>query len=163
MGMLATTINSLALTEMLAARDVDVRVMTAIEMKALAEPYVRARALRHFDKGRVVILAGGLGIPYISTDTAVVMRAVELKADVVLLAKNIDGVYDADPRTNPNAKKYETLSYAKVLQDQLGVMDSTATSLSMDNKVPIVVFALEDPINIYRAAMGEKIGTIVSL
>ncbi len=161
MGMLATTINALALAENLEARGVDVRVMTAIEMRALAEPYYRARAIRHFEKGRVVIFAGGLGIPYISTDTAVVLRAVELKAEVVLLAKNIDGVYDADPRTNPDAKRYDALDYDTILRDHLNVMDSTATAMSMDNQLPIIVFELKDPENIHRAANGEKIGTIV--
>ncbi|MCL2546636.1 MAG: UMP kinase [Oscillospiraceae bacterium] len=161
MGMLATTINALALAENLETQGVDVRVMTAIEMRAVAEPYYRARAMRHLEKGRVVIFAGGLGIPYVSTDTAVVLRAVEVKAEIVLLAKNIDGVYDADPAVDPAAKKYDSLDYDTILRDDLRVMDATATAMSRDNALPILVFALQDPQNIYRAVNGEKIGTIV--
>ncbi len=161
MGMLATVINSLALADALERHGIDVRVQTALEMRAIAEPYVRLRAVRHLEKGRVVIFACGLGNPFFSTDTAAVLRAVEIDADIILLAKNIDGVYDCDPAKNPNAKKYETISYDEMLSLHLTVMDSTAASLSMDNHVPVMLFALKDPENIYRAVMGEKIGTIV--
>ena len=161
MGMLATTINSLALADMLEQRRVDVRVQTAIEMRSIAEPYIRSKAIRHLDKGRVVIFGCGTGNPFFSTDTAAVLRAAEVNADVILLAKNVDGVYSADPNIDPTAVKYDSISYADVLAQQLKVMDSTATSLSMDNHIPIMLFALEDPENIYRAAMGEQIGTLV--
>lgn len=161
MGMLATAINSLALADALEQRGVDVRVQTAIEMNKIAEPYIRNKAIRHLQKGRVVIFGCGTGNPYFSTDTAAVLRAAEINADVILLAKNVDGVYDSDPAVNPDAKKYEKLTYMDVLNQGLGVMDTTATSLSMDNHIPILVFALKDPENIYRAVMGEKIGTIV--
>lgn len=161
MGMLATTINALALQDALEQRGVDVRVQTAIEMNKIAEPYIRSRATRHLEKGRVVIFGCGTGCPYFSTDTAAVLRAAEVNADVILLAKNIDGVYDSDPAKNPNAKKYDSLTYMDVLNQGLGVMDTTATSLSMDNHIPILVFALSDPENIYRVVTGENIGTIV--
>ena len=161
MGMLATTINALALQDALEQRGVDVRVQTAIEMNKIAEPYIRSRATRHLEKGRVVIFGCGAGCPFFSTDTAAVLRAAEIGADVILLAKNVDGVYDSDPAVNPDAKKYDHLSYMDVLNQGLGVMDSTATSLSMDNHIPILVFALSDPENIHRAVNGEKIGTIV--
>lgn len=161
MGMLATTLNALALADMLEQRDVDVRVQTAIEMRAIAEPYIRSRAIRHLDKGRVVIFGCGTGNPFFSTDTAAVLRAAEVDADVILLAKNIDGVYSADPNVDPSAVKYDQITYDEVLAQHLQVMDSTATSLSMDNRIPVLLFALKDPENIYRAIMGEKIGTIV--
>lgn len=161
MGMLATTINALALADALEQRGVDVRVQTAIEMNKIAEPYIRNRATRHLEKGRVVIFGCGTGNPYFSTDTAAVLRAAEINADIILLAKNIDGVYDSDPAKNPDAKKYDSLTYMDVLSQGLGVMDTTATSLSMDNHIPILVFALKDPQNIYRAVIGEQIGTIV--
>ena len=161
MGMLATTINALALADALEQRGVDVRVQSAIEMNKIAEPYIRNKATRHLEKGRVVIFACGTGNPYFSTDTAAVLRAAEINAEVILLAKNIDGVYDSDPAKNPDAKKYDHLSYMDVLNQGLGVMDTTATSLSMDNHIPILVFALADPENIVRAVLGEKIGTIV--
>lgn len=161
MGMLATTINALALADALEQRGVDVRVQTAIEMNKIAEPYIRNKATRHLEKGRVVIFGCGTGNPYFSTDTAAVLRAAEINAEVILLAKNVDGVYDSDPATNPNAKKYDHLTYMDVLNQGLGVMDTTATSLSMDNHIPILVFALADPTNICRAVRGEKIGTIV--
>ena len=132
-----------------------------IEMNKIAEPYIRSRATRHLEKGRVVIFGCGTGCPYFSTDTAAVLRAAEVNADVILLAKNIDGVYDSDPAKNPNAKKYDSLTYMDVLNQGLGVMDTTATSLSMDNHIPILVFALSDPENIYRVVTGENIGTIV--
>lgn len=161
MGMLATTLNCLALSDALEKLGVAVRVQTAIEMRAIAEPYVRLRAVRHLEKGRVVIFGCGTGNPFFSTDTAAVLRGVEIDADVILLAKNIDGVYDDDPNKNPNARKFDFLSYDEILARHLTVMDSTATSLSMDNKIPILLFALKDPENIYRAVMGEKIGTVV--
>lgn len=161
MGMLATAINSLAVADMLEQRGVEVRVQTAIEMRAIAEPYIRSRAIRHLDKGRVVIFGCGTGNPFFSTDTAAVLRAAEIDADVILLAKNIDGVYSADPNKDPTAVKYDSISYDDVLAQHLQVMDSTATSLSMDNKIPVLLFALKDPENIMRVVMGEKIGTIV--
>ena len=161
MGMLATTINSLALADALEQRGVDVRVQTAIAMNQIAEPYIRSRATTHLSKGRVVIFACGTGNPFFSTDTAAVLRAAEINAEVILLAKNIDGVYDSDPAKNPSAKKYDRLTYMDVLNQGLGVMDTTATSLSMDNHIPILVFALKDPENIYRVITGEQIGTLV--
>ena len=161
MGMLATTINALAVADCLEQRDVEVRVQTAIEMRAMAEPYIRARAVRHLEKGRVVIFGCGLGSPYFSTDTAAVLRAAEIGADVILLAKNIDGVYDSDPAKNADAVKFDAITYDEVLKRHLAVMDSTATSMSMDNHIPVLVFALKDPYNIVRAVRGEKIGTIV--
>ena len=163
MGMLATTINSLALQDALEQRGVDVRVQTAIEMRQIAEPYIRNKATRHLEKGRVVIFGCGIGSPYFSTDTAAALRAAEINADIILLAKNIDGVYDSDPAINPEAKKYDALSYMDVLKERLAVMDTTATSLSMDNSIPVLVFALKDPENIYHAVMGEKIGTLVEM
>ena len=162
MGMLATTINSLALQDALEQRGVDVRVQTAIEMRQIAEPYIRNKATRHLEKGRVVIFGCGIGNPYFSTDTAAALRAAEINAEIILLAKNIDGVYDSDPAKNPDAKKYDTLSYMEVLEKKLAVMDTTATTLSMDNKIPLLVFALKEPENIYRAVMGEQVGTMVN-
>ena len=161
MGMLATAINALAIADVLEQKGVDVRVQTAIEMRSVAEPYIRSKAIRHLEKGRVVIFGCGTGNPFFSTDTAAVLRAAEIDADVILLAKNIDGVYSADPRKVPDAVKYESITYSDVLAQRLQVMDSTATSLSMDNKIPVLLFALKDPENILRAIMGEKIGTIV--
>lgn len=161
MGMLATTINALALADALEQRGCEVRVQTAIEMNQIAEPYIRSKATRHLGKGRVVIFGCGTGNPYFSTDTAAALRAAEIGAEVILLAKNIDGVYDSDPAKNPDAKKYDALTYMDVLSQGLGVMDTTATSLSMDNHIPILVFALSDPENIYRAVTGEQIGTLV--
>ena len=161
MGMLATAMNCLAMADVLEQKGVDVRVQTAVEMRAVAEPYIRSRAIRHLEKGRVVIFGCGTGNPYFSTDTAAVLRAAEIDADVILLAKNIDGVYSADPNKDSSAVKYERISYDDVLAQHLKVMDSTATSLSMDNKIPVLLFALKDPENILRAVMGEKIGTIV--
>ena len=156
MGMLATTINSLALQDALEQRGVDVRVQTAIEMRQIAEPYIRNKATRHLEKGRVVIFGCGIGNPYFSTDTAAALRAAEINAEIILLAKNIDGVYDSDPAKNPDAKKYDTLSYMEVLEKKLAVMDTTATTLSMDNNIPLLVFALKEPENIYRAVMGNN-------
>lgn len=162
MGMLATTINALAVADVLEQKGVEVRVQTAIEMRSIAEPYIRSRAIRHLEKGRVVIFGCGTGNPFFSTDTAAVLRAAEIDADVILLAKNIDGVYTADPLKDPTATRYDTISYDDVLAKHLGVMDFTATSLSMDNNIPVLLFALKDPENIIRAVMGEKIGTVVS-
>ena len=161
MGMLATCINALALQDSLEQVGVMTRVQTAIEMKEVAEPFIRRRAMRHLEKGRVVIFAAGTGNPYFSTDTTAALRAAEIEADVILLAKKVDGVYDKDPHKFDDAKKYDTLSYIEVLDKGLQVMDSTATSLCMDNNIPILVFALDDPGNIKRAISGEKIGTLV--
>lgn len=161
MGMLATAMNCMALADVLEQKGVDVRVQTAIEMRSIAEPYIRSKAIRHMEKGRVVIFGCGTGNPFFSTDTAAVLRAAEIDADAILLAKNIDGVYSADPRKDPSAVKYDTITYDDVLAKHLEVMDSTATSLSMDNKIPVILFALKDPENILRVVLGEKIGTIV--
>ncbi|MDD6188352.1 MAG: UMP kinase [Clostridiales bacterium] len=161
MGMMATVLNCLAVADVLEQKGVPVRVQTAIEMREVAEPYIRSKAIRHLEKGRVVIFGCGTGCPYFSTDTAAVLRAAEINADVILLAKNIDGVYEADPKVVPDAKKFDEISYSEILAKRLAVMDSTATSLSMDNSIPILLFALEDPENIYRVIMGEKIGTRV--
>lgn len=162
-GMLATVINALALQDALEKLDVVTRVQTAITITAVAEPYIRRRAMRHLEKGRVVIFAGGTGNPYFSTDTAAALRAIEMDADVLLLAKNaVDGVYDADPRKNPRARKFNELSYIDALNLRLKVMDSTALSLCMDNKLPIIVFDLAQDGNIGRAVEGEPIGTLVS-
>lgn len=162
MGMLATSINALALQDSLESLGVKTRVQTAIEMKEIAEPFIRRRAMRHLEKGRVVIFGAGTGNPYFSTDTTAALRAAEIEAEVILLAKKVDGVYDKDPHKYDDAKKYETLSYIDVLEQGLQVMDSTATSLCMDNEIPIIVFALDDKGNIKKAIMGEKIGTVVS-
>ena len=162
MGMLATSINALALQDSLESLGVDTRVQTAIEMKEIAEPYIRRRAMRHLEKGRVVIFGAGTGNPYFSTDTAAALRAAEIEADVILLAKKVDGVYDKDPHKYDDAKKYDELSYIEVLEQGLQVMDSTATSLCMDNDIPILVFALDNPENIKRVVLGGNIGTIVS-
>ena len=161
MGMLATVINALAVADCLEQRGVPVRVQTAIEMNKIAEPYIRSKAIRHLEKGRVVIFGCGTGNPYFSTDTGAVLRAAEIDADVILLAKNIDGVYDSDPAKNADAVKFDSITYDEVLKRHLAVMDSTATSLSMDNHIPVLVFALKDPENIILALRGEKIGTIV--
>ena len=161
MGMLATAMNCLAVADVMEQEGMDVRVQTAIEMRAIAEPYIRLKAMSHLSKGRVVLFGCGTGSPYFSTDTAAVLRAAEIEADAILLAKNIDGVYSADPRKDPTAVKYDTITYSEILAQHLEVMDSTATSLSMDNKIPVILFALKDPENIYRVLMGEKIGTIV--
>ncbi len=161
MGMLATVLNCLAVADVMEQKGMEVRVQTAVEMRAIAEPYIRSKAIRHLEKGRVVIFGCGTGNPYFSTDTAAVLRAAEIGADVILLAKNVDGVYNADPVKDPTAVKYDSISYDEVLAQHLMVMDSTATSLSMDNHIPVLLFALKDPENIYRAVCGEKIGTIV--
>jgi len=162
MGMLATIINSLALQDALENRGVPTRVQTAIEMRQIAEPYIRRRAIRHLEKGRVVIFAAGTGNPYFSTDTTASLRAAEIEADAILMAKKgVDGVYDSDPQINPKAKKYDKLPYIEVIQKHLKVMDSTAISLCMDNKIPIVVFDIDKKGNIVKAAKGEEIGTLV--
>ena len=161
MGMLATVINSLALQDALEASGVDTRVMTAIEMREVAEPYIKRRAIRHLEKGRVVIFGAGTGNPYFSTDTTAALRAAEMGVDVILMAKKVDGVYDDDPKTNPNAHRFESLKYIDVLNQGLKVMDSTAISLCMDNNIPLIVFDMMTPGNMKRAAMGEKIGTYV--
>ena len=161
MGMMATVMNALAVADVLEQKNVPVRVQTAVEMRAMAEPYIRGRAISHLEKGRVVIFGCGTGNPYFSTDTAAVLRAAEINADVILLAKNVDGVYSADPNKDPGAVKYDAISYDDVLAQHLAVMDTTATSLSMDNHIPVLLFALKDPYNIIRALKGEKIGTIV--
>ncbi len=161
MGMLATVMNCLALADALEKRNVEVRVQTAIEMRAIAEPYIRLRATRHLEKGRVVIFGCGTGNPYFSTDTAAVLRGAEINADIILMAKNVDGIYDSDPKTNPNAKKFSELTYMEILNMGLSAMDSTATTLSMDNEIPVLLFALEEPYNIVRAVLGEDIGTVV--
>ena len=162
MGMLATCINALALQDALEGIGVKTRVQTAIEMKEIAEPFIRRRAVRHLEKGRVVIFGAGSGNPYFSTDTAAALRAAEIEADVILLAKNVDGVYDKDPNKFSDAKKYDTLTYMEVIEQGLQVMDTTATTLCMDNNIPILVFGIEADGNIKRAMLGENIGTIVS-
>lgn len=161
MGMLATTINALALADVLEKAGVTVRVQTAVDMNKIAEPYVRLRAIRHLEKGRVVIFACGTGNPFFSTDTAAALRAAEIDADVLLLAKNVDGVYDSDPAVNPAARKIDRLTYGEVLENRLQVMDSTAITLAMDNRIPLLVFAIKDPENILRALRGEHIGSII--
>lgn len=161
MGMLATVINAMALQDALGKLDVDVRVQTAIEMREVAEPYIRRRAIRHLEKGRVVIFAAGTGNPYFSTDTTAALRAAEIEAEVILMAKKVDGVYSADPRKDPNAHRFDHLEYLEVLSKGLGVMDSTAASLCMDNGIPIIVFNLQESGNIHRVIMGERIGTFV--
>ena len=160
MGMLATVMNCLAVADVMEQHGIDVRVQTAIEMRAIAEPYIRLRAMRHLSKGRVVLFGAGTGNPYFSTDTAAVLRAAEIEADAILLAKNIDGVYSADPRVDHDAVKYDAITYDEVLAQHLAVMDTTATSLSMDNSIPVIVFELKDPENIVRAVLGEKVGTV---
>ncbi len=162
MGMLATVINALALQDALEKHGVSTRVQSAIEMRAVAEPFIRRRAIRHLEKGRVVIFAAGTGNPYFSTDTTAALRASEIGADVLLKATKVDGVYSADPKTDPTAKRYEKLSYMDALKGRLNVMDSTAFSLCMDNRIPIVVFNLFEYGNVRRAILGEPIGTHVS-
>lgn len=161
MGMLATEINALALQDALENQGLEIRVMTAIEMKEIAEPYIRRRAIRHLENNRVVIFSAGTGNPYFSTDTAAALRSAEIEAEVILMAKKVDGVYDSDPLKNPDAVKFDKLDYIDVLNKGLGVMDSTAASLCMDNGIPIVVFDLTRRGNILKAVMGEPIGTYV--
>lgn len=161
MGMLATVINALALQDACESEGMETRVMSAIEMQEVCEPYIRRRAIRHLEKGRVVIFAAGTGNPYFSTDTTAALRAAEIEAEVILMAKKVDGVYDSDPVNNPDAVKYDELNYIEVLNKGLAVMDSTAASLCMDNKIPIIVFNLTEDGNILKAVMGENIGTYV--
>ena len=162
MGMLATAMNGLALQDALEARGVHSRVQTAIEMREIAEPFIQRKVEKHLNRGRVVIFACGTGHPYFTTDTAAVLRATEIKADIILLGKNIDAVYSADPKIVPDAKRYEKISYMEVLEKDLKVMDSTATAMCRDNNMPLLVFGISDPENIVRAVMGDKIGTIVA-
>src|SRR5262245_8917149 len=162
MGMLATVINGLALQDALEQHGVHTRVVTAIEMRAVAEPFIRRRAIRHLEKGRVVIFAAGTGNPYFTTDTAAALRAMEIKADAIVKGTKVNGIYTADPMLDPGATKYETISYLRVLEQQLRVMDTTAISLCMDNKLPIVVFNVREAGNIRRVVLGEPIGTTVS-
>ncbi|KJS16868.1 MAG: uridylate kinase [Peptococcaceae bacterium BRH_c4b] len=161
MGMLATVINSLALQDGLAKVGIDTRVQTAIEMREVAEPYIRRRAIRHLEKGRVVIFAAGTGNPYFSTDTTAALRAAEIEADVILMAKMVNGVYDSDPMKNDKAKKFDRLSYIELINRGLAVMDTTATSLCMDNRIPLVVFNLNEEGNIKKAILGESVGTYI--
>ena len=161
MGMLATAMNGLALQDALEARGVYTRLQTAIEMREIAEPYIKRKAEKHLNRGRVVIFACGTGHPYFTTDTAAVLRAIEIKADIILLGKTIDGVYTADPKMDPNAKKLDFVTYQEILEKDLKVMDSTATSLCMDNNIPLRVFAIENPENIVKVVKGEDIGTVV--
>lgn len=161
MGMLATTINALALQDAFEQNDVETRVMTAVEMKQYAEPYIRNKAVSHLNKGRVVILGGGLGIPFISTDTAAAVRAAEIGADVILMGKNIDGIYNADPKKDPDAKRYNEISYKEILANDLKAIDSTAASFGNENHIKTFVFELKDPENIYNAIIGDIDGTVV--
>lgn len=162
MGMLGTVMNALALQDALENLGVITRVQSAIEMRQVAEPYIRRRAIRHLEKGRIVIFAAGTGNPYFSTDTTAALRAAEIEAEVILLAKKgVDGVYDSDPKFNVNAKKFDTLKYIDILNLGLGIMDSTATSLCMDNKIPLIVFGIDEPNNIKNVILGNKIGTHV--
>ena len=161
MGMLATTINALALQDALEAKGMFTRVQTAIEMREIAEPYIKRKATKHLEKGRVVIFACGTGNPYFSTDTGAALRAAETESEVILLAKTIDGVYSADPKEDKNAVKFDEISYLDILNRDLKVMDSTATSLCKDNNIPLVVFGIDDPENIVRIIKGERIGTLV--
>ncbi|MGH9348702.1 MAG: UMP kinase [Vicinamibacterales bacterium] len=163
MGMLATVINALALQDALEQQGILTRVVTAIEMRAVAEPFIRRRAIRHLEKGRVVIFAAGTGNPYFTTDTAAALRAMEIKAEVILKGTKVDGIYTADPELHPDATKFTAISYLQVLEKGLKVMDATAISLCMDNRLPIVVFNLREPGNVRRVVMGEPIGTTVSL
>lgn len=162
-GMLATVINALALQDALEKQDLTIRTQTAIPMQSLAEPYIRRRAIRHLEKGRVVIFAAGTGNPYMTTDTAAALRAVDITANILLMAKNnVDGVYDSDPNTNRDAKRFERLGYIEALNKRLEVMDSTALTLCMDNQLPVIVFNLQAPQSIEKVVMGENIGTLVS-
>ena len=161
MGMLATTMNGLALQDSLEARGLSTRLQTAIEMRQIAEPYIRRKATKHLEKGRVVIFACGTGNPFFTTDTAAALRSAEIEADVILLAKTIDGVYSADPKEDKSAVKYDEITYLDILNQNLKVMDSTATSLCKDNQIPLIVFGIDKPENIVKIIKGEKIGTIV--
>ena len=161
MGMLATVMNGLALQDALEARGMYTRVQTAIEMRQIAEPYIKRKALKHLERGRIVIFSCGTGNPYFTTDTTAALRAAEIEADVILVAKTIDGVYSADPKVDPNAIKYDKITYLDILNKDLKVMDSTAISLCKDNKIPLIVFAMDNPENIVKVVKGEKIGTLV--
>jgi uridylate kinase len=162
MGMLATVINGLALQDAMEKHGIVTRVVTAIEMRAVAEPFIRRRAIRHLEKGRVVVFAAGTGNPYFTTDTAAALRAMEIKADVIMKGTKVDGIYTADPMIDPNASRYDNISYLQVLERGLRVMDATAISLCMDNRLPIVVFNLKTPGNMKRAIMGEPVGSLVT-
>ena len=161
MGMLATAMNGLALQESLEARGLHTRLQTAIEMREIAEPYIKRKALKHLERNRVVIFACGTGSPYFTTDTAAALRAAETESDIILLAKTIDGVYSADPKLDPTATKFDKISYLDVLNKDLKVMDSTATALCKDNNIPILVFAIAEPENMVKAVLGENVGTVV--
>jgi len=163
MGMLATVVNALALQDALEQQGVVTRVVTAIEMRAVAEPFIRRRAIRHLEKGRVVVFGAGTGNPFFSTDTAAALRAMEIKAEVIFKATKVDGIYDADPMVEPNATRFDRISYLQVLEQGLKVMDATAISLCMDNRLPIVVFNLRTPGNIRRAIIGEPVGSLVTV
>jgi uridylate kinase len=162
MGMLATVINAVALQDALEKLEIHTRVMSAIEMRAIAEPFIRRRAIRHLEKGRVVIFAAGTGNPYFSTDTAAALRAMEIKADVIMKGTRVAGIYSADPETNPGATFFETITYREVIEKRLKVMDTTAISLCMDNKLPILVFNVREPGNMRRVVLGERVGTKVT-
>lgn len=161
MGMLATTINALALQDALEAKGMFTRVQTAIEMREIAEPYIKRKATKHLEKGRIVIFAAGTGNPFFTTDTCAALRAAEIDAEVILVAKTIDGVYSADPKVDPNAVKYDEITYLDILNKDLKVMDSTATSLCKDNDIPLIVFAMNEKGNMVKAVKGEKVGTLV--
>ncbi len=163
MGMLATVINALALQDALEQIDVDTRVVTAVEMRAVAEPFIRRRAVRHLEKGRIVVFAAGTGNPYFTTDTAAALRAMEIRADIILKGTKVDGIYTADPLTDPQATRFDSISYLQVLEQGLKVMDATAISLCMDNQLPIVVFNLQRQGNLLRAVMGEPVGSLVKV
>ena len=163
MGMLATVINALALQDALEQQGVTTRVMSAIEMRAVAEPFIRRRAMRHLEKGRAVIFAAGTGNPYFTTDTAAALRAMEIRASVIMKATKVDGIYTADPMKDPTATRYDTISYLQVLEKRLQVMDATAISLCMDNQLPILVFNLRTPGNLRRAVLGEPVGSVVKI
>ena len=162
MGMLATVMNALAMMDAIERRGIPVRVQTALNMISVAEPYVLRKAIHHFEKGRIVIMACGTGNPYCSTDTAAAQRACEIRADVLLMAKNVDGIYDSDPRVNPQAKKYDTLSFVDIVSKGLKAMDSTAATMCMDNDVPVLCFALDEENSIVRAVCGERMGTLIT-
>ena len=162
MGMLGTVINALALQDVLEKANVETRVLTAIRMEELAEPYIRRRALRHIEKGRLLIFAAGTGNPYFSTDTAAALRAIQIKAEVMIKATSVDGVYSADPKKDPTAKRYETISYRDVMLEELGVMDQTAVTLCKENRLPLIVLNIHEPGAVARAVRGERVGTIVT-
>jgi uridylate kinase len=162
MGMLGTVINALALQDVLEKRGLDTRVMTAIRMEELAEPYIRRRAMRHFEKGRIVIFAAGTGNPYFSTDTAAVLRGIQMKADIIIKATSVDGVYSADPKTDPDARRYETISYRDVMLGELRVMDQTAITLCKENSLPLIVLNIHQTGAVAAAVRGERVGTLVS-